>query len=102
MEISERRCEFPSFRLDVGRPDDLGPLFCFGCHERTELSRAEKQWQGVRLRNARAAFGIRQASIDFGIEPFDDLWRNAPSDSKPVPATDFKSRNCVSHPRHIR
>jgi len=73
-------------RLDVRRPDHLAPLFNFGCHVGTELRRTKQQWEGDGLSNARLDRGIDQASVDFGIEPFDDLRRDAPSDGESIPA----------------
>src|SRR5262249_7588379 len=62
-----------SFRLDVGPPDHLRPLFLVICDEFSELGRRAGTHRAAEIGKPRPHLGIGERRIDFLIELVDDL-----------------------------
>src|SRR5262245_43043726 len=64
-----------SVRLDVGRPDHLGPLLGFVGNERFEIGRRASEDNPAQIHELCLHFGIGEASIDLLVELVDDPGR---------------------------
>src|ERR1700722_8589628 len=61
------------FRLDVGGADHLAPFLGFSGDERAELGGGHRHRAPAEIGEPRLQPGIREAGIDFPVEPLDDL-----------------------------
>ena len=62
-----------SVRLDVGRPDHLGPLLGFVDDELAEVGGRAREHRTTRVGKPRLHLGIGEAGIDLLVELVDDL-----------------------------
>ena len=59
--------------FDVGRPDDLAPLFSFPSNQHAEVSRRTYERGPAEVDEARVDLGIAETGIDFLVELVNDL-----------------------------
>src|SRR5215472_19257539 len=78
---------FPrSLRLDVGRPDHLGPLFGFVGDQFSELSRRSWQRHAAEVSETGLYLRVVESRVDLLVELVDDLGRRGPrcADAEPT------------------
>jgi len=85
-----------SFRLDIGRPHDLGPFLRFGGDELSEFSAGRFEHQVAKLNNAGADLWIIKTSIDPIMKLINDFTGSISWSSEAFPASRLKSGNCFT------
>src|SRR5712691_4639627 len=91
-----------SFRLDVGRPDHLGPLLDFFSNEGPEIGRGAGKDRATEVGKLSLQLGIGKAGIDFLVELVDDLAGRLPGGADSEETTRFVTRNKFAHAREVR
>src|SRR5262245_62391437 len=74
-----------SLRLDIGRADDVAPLFGFVGDELAEIRRRAGQWGSSHAREARLQYRIGEAFVHGAVEPVDHLARRMARHGKSGP-----------------
>src|SRR5262249_35648381 len=90
-----------SFRLDVGPPDHLRPLFLVICDEFSELGRRAGTHHAAKIGKPRPHLGIGERRIDFVVELVDDFGRRVPRREKTKPPACLVARQEIGHGRDI-
>src|SRR5438552_1139459 len=86
-----------SVRLDVGRPDYLGPLFGIVSDKLTEVSGRTCKWNSAQLGKACLQHRIGEAGVDLFTQLVDNLLRRIFRRSDAVPIARFEAWHEIGH-----
>src|SRR6476661_361464 len=82
----------PSFGLDVGCSDYLGPLLIFVGNEFSEIGGCHRPRLHAQLSEPRYQLGIGKTCIGLAVDFADDLGRRVLGNTEPVPLATFVIR----------
>jgi len=86
-------CRSGSLRLDAGRPDHLGPLFCFVANEFLEFGGRHRHRHRGQIGKTRSEFWVGESYAGLLIKFIDDLGGRAFRGADAIPADSFISRH---------
>src|SRR5262249_22411374 len=82
----------PLLRLDVGRPDHLGPLLSFVGNELSKVGERTCEHRTSQVGEALVHVGIGESGIDLLVELLDNLCGRGFGHDYPVPASCLEAR----------
>src|SRR5215467_11750217 len=88
--------------MDLGRPDDLGPLLGVLGDQLSKVAGRAGKWRLPEIGKPCLYVGSGEASVDRLVEPIDDLGRRARRHADPVPAARLVARHELTHGRDLR
>jgi hypothetical protein len=80
-------CRSGSLRLDAGRPDHLGPLFCFVADEFLEFGGRHRHRHRGQIGETRSEFWIGESGAALFIKFIDDPWPPLSFTTKAAPVS---------------
>jgi len=101
-EVMEYPAERALLRLDVGRPDHLGPLLGFRGDELAEVGRREREHVATQVGKPRLDLGIGEARVDLPVELVDEFGPDVFGCAKSQPGARLVSRHKITDGRNFR
>jgi hypothetical protein len=95
-------CRSGSLRLDAGRPNHLGPFFCFVADEFLEFEGRHRHRHRGQIGKTRSEFWIGESGSGLFIKSIDDLGGRAFRGADAIPAGGFISWHEFRQGRDIR
>src|SRR5262245_22930843 len=95
-------CRLVLAGLNTSRPDDFAPLLSFVGYMISQVGRRERKWHPPQFHQLLSYLGISEGSIDFGIEPINDLLWGIFGSAQGLPPTRFIAWQEIAHWRDIR
>jgi hypothetical protein len=90
-----------SVRLDVGGPDHLAPLLCFGGNMLSELGWRTGKHDGAQVGKLLLDFWVGERGIDLSVELVDDLGRRVLGRADSLPAAGLVARHKFADGRDV-